>query len=350
MISTKVLFIAPMNAKGGIGAVLNLYAQQFDSFDVLYTYPESKTVSRLPFYLNSLYKLIYKLRSDQAIDIVHIHTASNGSFYRKSIVLLIAKLFAKKTVMHIHGGGFKEFYYNSRFKNILIKPILNTADQVICLSDIWLEFFSNQLQLKNAVVLPNPIALPSFDAKPIVSNRIELIYFGAVVATKGIFDLVNYLITNRHFKEGKILLHVCGEGELEKLRSIVELHHLEKQIFIHGWISGSKKLELFQKADVFILPSFAEGLPMSILEAMSFGKPIIATKVGGVPSLVHPQYNGWLYTPNKTQDLTRVFDDLFSNPGQLKVFGQNSRQMSLAYDIHTVSQKLQSIYTNVITK
>jgi hypothetical protein len=65
---------------------------------------------------------------------------------------------------------------------------------------------------------------------------------------------------------------------------------------------------------------------------------------------VHPLYNGWLYTPNKTQDLTRIFDDLFLNPGQLKVFGQNSRQMSLAYDIHTVSQKLQSIYTNVITK
>jgi glycosyltransferase involved in cell wall biosynthesis len=339
-----------MNAKGGIGAVLDLYAQQFNSFEVIYTYPENTTVSRFPFYLKALFKLIQKLRSDQSIEIVHIHTASKGSFYRKSIALLIAKLYAKKTVIHIHGGGFKEFYYKSLFKNILIKPILNSADQVICLSDNWLEFFSNQLQLKNTVVLPNPIALPSFDAKPIVSNRIELIYFGAVVATKGIFDLVNYLITNRHFKEGKILLHVCGEGELEKLRSIVELHHLEKQIFIHGWISGSMKLDLFQNADVFILPSFAEGLPMSILEAMSFGKPIIATNVGGIPSLVHSQFNGWLYAPNKIQELNQVFENLFLNLGQLSVFGQNSRQMSLAYDIHTVSKKLQSIYTHIITK
>ena len=103
-----------MNAKGGIGAVLDLYAQQFESFDVLYTYPESKSVSRIPFYLKALSKLIQKLRSGASIDIVHIHTASNGSFYRKSFVLLIAKLYGKKTVMHIHGGGFKEFYNNSR--------------------------------------------------------------------------------------------------------------------------------------------------------------------------------------------------------------------------------------------
>jgi glycosyltransferase involved in cell wall biosynthesis len=350
MISNRVLFVAPMNTKGGIGAVLDLYAQQFNSFEVLYTYPENKSVSRFPFYLKALYNLIQKLWSDPSIDIVHIHTASNGSFYRKSIALLIAKTHAKKTIMHIHGGGFKEFYNSSLLKNIFIKPILKSADQVICLSDVWYEYFSKQLQLKNAVVLPNPIAMPHNQVKEKITNRIELIYFGAVVSTKGIFDLVNYLTTNRYFIEGKILLHVCGEGDLEKLRSIVELHQIYEQVIIHGWISGSTKSKLFQQADVFILPSFAEGLPMSILEAMSFGKPIIATNVGGVPSLVHPQYNGWLYAPNKIQDLTQVFEELFSNLDLLKVYGQNSRKMSLPYDIQNVTQKLQHIYTNVLSK
>ena len=349
MISTKVLFIAPMNAKGGIGAVLDLYAQQFESFEVIYTYPENKTFLRLPFYLKALFRLVQKLTSESPIDIVHIHAASNGSFYRKSIVLLIAKLYGKKTVMHIHGGGFREFYNSSLLKSILIKPILNTADQVICLSDIWYDFFIHQVQLKNAVVLPNPISLPPIQVKNINSTRIELIYFGAVVETKGIFDLINYLSTNRHFVEEKILLHVCGEGELEKLRSIVKLHHLEKQVFVHGWTSGSTKSNLFQQADIFILPSYAEGLPMSILEAMSFGKPIIATKVGGVPSLVHPQYNGWLYNQSDIQELTLVFDDIFSNHKQLTAFGQHSRQLSLAYDIKTVSNKLQAIYTNILS-
>lgn len=350
MISAKVLFIAPMNARGGIGAVLDLYAQQFEYFDVLYTYPENKTVSRIPFYLKALSTLVQKLRSGTSIDIVHIHTASNGSFYRKSIVLLIAKLYGKKTVMHVHGGGFKEFYNNSLFRNILIKPILKTADQVICLSDVWHEFFAIHLQLKNAVVLPNPISLPQIRVKEFESSRIKLIFFGAVVASKGIFDLVNYLASNRHFIEGKIILHVCGDGELGQLRSIVSLHHLEKKIFIHGWTSGSIKVNLFHHADIFILPSYAEGLPMSILEAMSFGKPIIATKVGGVPSLVHPQYNGWLYDSNNIQELTQVFDDLFSYPEQLISFGEHSRKLSQAYDIHSVGNKLQDIYTTILSK
>ncbi len=339
-----------MNVKGGIGAVLDLYAQQFDSFQVLYTYPESKTVSRLPFYLKALFKLMHKLSTDKQIEIVHIHSASRGSFYRKSVALLIAKLYGKKTVMHIHGGGFKEFYYASFFKNTLIKPILNSADQVICLSDEWLEYFANQLKLKNIAMLPNPIALPTLQAKTIAADRIELIYFGAVVATKGIFDLVMFLTTNRHFNEGNIVLHICGDGELEKLRSIVNLHHLEKRILIHGWTNGSNKIDLFRKADIFILPSFAEGLPMSILEAMSYGKPIIATRVGGIPSLVQPNYNGWLYTPNNTQELTTIFDELFSNLRQLNQYGQHSREMSIAYDIKSVSKRLQTIYANILSK
>ena len=186
-----------MNAKGGIGAVLDLYEQHFDSFEVLYTYPENKAVARLPFYLKALLKLVQKLSSDPTIKIVHIHTASNGSFYRKSIVLLIAKLFGRKTVMHIHGGGFQIFYRDSFFKDIIIKPILNVADQVICLSESWLEYFSSQLNLKNITVLPNPIKLPIIETKTLSSKRIELIYFGAIVETKGIFELVNYLIGNK---------------------------------------------------------------------------------------------------------------------------------------------------------
>lgn len=350
MISTKVLFVAPMNAKGGIGAVLDLYAQHFTAFEVLYTYPENKNISRIQFYIKALFKLIYKLWTDQSIEIVHIHTASKGSFYRKSVVLLIAKIYSKKTVMHIHGGGFKEFYNSSPLKSILIKPILISADQLICLSDVWHSYFSNELKLRNTVVLANPIALPILQNKSIASNRVELIFFGAVVANKGIFDLVTYLISNQHFIEGKILLHICGDGELEKIKSIVNSHQLQKKILIHGWVSGLRKIDLFKQADIYILPSFAEGLPMSILEAMSFGKAIIATNVGGVPSLVQPSYNGWLYAPNNIQDLTQIFDDIFSNLGQLKVFGQHSRQMSLAYDIQTVSKKLQMIYAKLLSK
>jgi glycosyltransferase involved in cell wall biosynthesis len=294
--------------------------------------------------------LIQKLKSDPSVNIVHIHSASNGSFYRKSIVLLIAKSYGRKVVMHIHGGGFKKFYRDSFFKDIIIKPILNAADQVICLSDSWFEYFTSELNLKKVAVLPNPITLPPIQSKTVESNRIELIYFGAIVETKGIFDLVNYLTTNRYFNEGKIILHICGEGELEKLTRMVKSNRLESKIIIHGWVSGSTKMDLFQKADIFILPSFAEGLPMSILEAMSFGKPIIATDVGGIPSLVHPAQNGWLYDPKKIQELNQVFDGIISKPTELKAFGQNSRQQSLAYDIHSVSKQLQTIYTNVLSK
>jgi glycosyltransferase involved in cell wall biosynthesis len=100
--------------------------------------------------------------------------------------------------------------------------------------------------------------------------------------------------------------------------------------------------------DVFILPSHIEALPMSILEAMSYAKPIISTKVGGIPSLVKEAYNGWLYDPSQIHQLDQVFDEIFADKTKLQAYGNNSRAEALQYDIQTVAAKMNSIYTDVL--
>jgi glycosyltransferase involved in cell wall biosynthesis len=100
--------------------------------------------------------------------------------------------------------------------------------------------------------------------------------------------------------------------------------------------------------DVFILPSHIEALPMSILEAMSYGKPIVSTRVGGIPSLVKEDYNGWLYDPNDIKHLDKIIDEIFADKGRIKVYGHNSRTEALKYDIQTVAKKLNSIYDSAL--
>lgn len=348
MIKPSVLFVGPANNKGGIGAVLSVYSRHIKDFQLIKTYPVDNDANKIIYFLKSVFLLVRKLINDKTINIVHIHSASNGSFFRKSIVLLISKAFSRKTILHIHGGSFKAFFVSSGIRAKYILAILKMSDTVICLSDEWEGYFKNQLGLSNVKVLSNPIELPDLANSEKESDRLDLLFLGAVVPAKGIFDLLEYLSTNKYFKNGKILLHIGGEGDDSQLNMILQKHGIGDRVVHHGWVESEAKSRLMNLTDIFILPSHVEALPMSILEAMSYAKPIISTKVGGIPSLVKEAYNGWLYNPSQIHQLDQIFDEIFADKTKLHTFGHNSRSESLRYDIHSVSDKLNSIYTSVL--
>ena len=348
MPNPNVLFVGPDNSKGGIGAVLNVYSRNLPNFQLLTTFSSDPNQNRILYFLKSLSTLINKLLNDKCVNIVHIHSASNGSFLRKSIVLLIAKTFSRKAVLHIHGGSFKEYLASSPLRSKYIIAILKMADVVICLSEEWLMYFKTQVGLKNVVVLSNPIELPKLSNKQKEHERIELLFLGAIVPAKGIFDLLEYLSTNKYFISNRLRLHICGEGDKQQLDKLLQRHNIAEAVVKHGWVQNDLKSNLMNMMDVFILPSYVEALPMSILEAMSYGKPIISTRVGGIPSLVKEGYNGWLYNPKNIQVLDNIIEEIVTDKGKMKMYGQNSRTEALKYDIQTIAKKLNSIYEQVL--
>lgn len=348
MLQPKLLFVGPDNNKGGIGAVLNVYSRYIKGYQLITTYPGDASTNKIIYFLKSLLLLLELLIKDKSINIVHIHSASNGSFIRKSIVLLITKTLKRKVILHIHGGSFKEYVASSKIRSRYILAILNMSDLVICLSDEWESYFKNQLGLKSVKVLSNPIELPELANRQKESERLELLFLGAVVPAKGIFDLLEYLSRNKYFIAGRIRLHIGGEGDSHHLNTLLQKIGIIDGVVQYGWVENEEKLRLMNMADVFILPSHIEALPMSILEAMSYAKPIISTNVGGIPSLVRDGYNGWLYDPSKIHQLDQVFDEIFSNKNKLQAYGNNSRAEAIKYDIRTVAAKLNSIYSDVL--
>ena len=348
MPTPKVLFVGPDNSKGGIGAVLNVYSRNLPNFQLLTTFSSEPNKNRIIYFIISLFKLLKKLIKDNDINIVHIHTASNGSFLRKSIVLLIAKTLSRKVVLHIHGGSFKEYLSSSAIRARYIVAILKMTDVVVCLSDEWLAYFNSHIGLKNVVVLSNPIELPILGNRKNEQKKIELLFLGAVVPAKGIFDLLEYLSTNKYFISDRLRLHICGEGDKNQLDKLLQKHNIADKVIQHGWVQNDLKSNLMNMMDVFILPSYIEALPMSILEAMSYGKPIISTRVGGIPSLVKDDYNGWLYDPYDIKVLDKIIEEIFADKGKVKVYGHNSRTEALKYDIHTIAKKLNSIYDRAL--
>ena len=121
-------------------------------------------------------------------------------------------------------------------------------------------------------------------------------------------------------------------------------------IEFHGWADESTKKQLLDECDIFILPSRYEGLPVSILEAMAYRKPIIATDVGGISSIVKPGYNGWLFDSNDIGQLDLILDEIFTNRLLLRTYGMNSYQEASKYSSEEVVHTLSGIYESLIVE
>ena len=344
-----ILFIGPQNEKGGIGAVLETYRGEMNGFRMISTYPSDSTVNKHLFFLKQFVNIYRLLITDEDIKILHIHCASRGSFMRKSMVALLGKLLGKKTIMHVHGGLFHRFYQSSRFMTFLVRSILRSCDRVICLTDDWGRRFREDLHLSNLAVVMNPVKIYPFNFSQDASRSISLLFLGTITENKGIFELVDYLQNHPHYLAHKIKLIICGEGDSDKLLTFISRENKVANIHFAGWVNGSSKDELICNCDIFILPSYYEGLPMAILEAMSAGKPIISTSVGGIPSVVQPMHNGWLIEPGKISQLDPVFDQIFSQPAIVALYGQNAFVDAKQFHAHAIVDKLNSVYNELLS-
>jgi glycosyltransferase involved in cell wall biosynthesis len=345
IMNTEILFIGPENDKGGMGSVLNLYEKYLPGSKFISTYPANSESSKILYFLKSILKILKLFSSNSKIKIVHIHCASKGSFIRKSIICMIGKMFNKKTILHIHGGHFKE-YYKTGLNKYYIRFILNIADKTICLSEEWKYFFENIMRIEKIKVLGNPVEDYKYDHinSVTLSNKINMLFLGNISEEKGIFELINFLNQNEYFKDDLISLVVGGIGNDKKLG---ELINNNKNIQYAGWINATERIKYLKKCDLFILPSFTEGLPMSILEAMSAGKAIIGTNVGGIPSLVKENHNGWILEVHNLGKLNEIFKEILNNVDILKKYGDNSYEDSKKYHSKNIMKKLETIYSEI---
>ena len=347
-IFAKVLYFGPENELGGVGSVLEIYKRNICHYNFIPTYPSNHRKSKITFFIKSIFKNIRLLVFNRKIKILHLHSASKGSFIRKSIICIIGKLSGRKIIFHMHSGGFESYYNNSGLLKPYIKYILHASDGVICLSKQWFEFYSSGMHLTNVSIIGNPVEENYCEKNQQHTETLRLLFLGKICDDKGIFGLINYLKTNKYFLEDQIKLDIGGNGEDERLMKVLNDPILNKHIESHGWVNGEVKKKMICECDIFILPSYVEGLPVSILEAMAGGKPIIATNVGGIPSIVINDYNGWLIDPGAFHQLDIVFEQIFSNENICTKYGANSSVEAKKYTPEVVLAELSTLYKSLV--
>lgn len=344
--SQKILTVGPdcKDPKGGIGMVLKTYSTIYEDFRFICTHKERGPVSKTLIFLVALCRLI-PLLCDSRIRIVHVHGASKGSFVRKALIIILSRWSGKKIVYHIHGGGFKDFYHKHMKA---VGYILRQCDTIVALSDAWRKFFQDELGCPNVVVVPNVMEAPHEDHTIRRNDLCTLLFLGKVCDEKGIFDLLDVICHHPDTYSRKVRLLIGGNGDSERLKTYITDHHLESQVSYAGWVNGEEKIRLLNSSDIFVLPSYYEGVPISLLEAFSYHLPVITTPVGGIPDIVDDGVNGFLVPPGDQTRLHEAITRLMSDQTLRESFGQEAYQRCRTHLPEEVEKLLTNIYKQLL--
>lgn len=244
-------------------------------------------------FVNSL--LLYK------IQIVQTTTSfSRNSIQRDAIFILLAKLFKKKVIVFYRGWDAP--YAESVYRSVLFKKVFLKVDAAIVLSKYqrsklleWgfvKQIYTETTLIDNDLIKNiNPLVISNKFAKPGINPTTKLLFLARIERSKGLFELLEAVktISEKHLVE----LTIAGDGKSEdELKTMISDYKLTNVNFI-GFVEKKAKIKAYMDADVYILPSYSEGMPNSILEAMGFGLPILTTPVGGLVDFFEDGVNGF---------------------------------------------------------
>lgn len=337
------------NRPGGMSSVIKYYEHYFYKLNYVsttfYTKKFSLFVTFLVFIM-AIIRIIFVLLLDKNIKIVHIHTAANGSFIRASVVVRVSKFLKKKVILHCHASRFKEFYMQSEQKNKILDT-LNSVDKFVVLSESWSSWFKKIGVIgEKIVVLNNFTDYPKLEERK-VGEKLHLLYLGELGKRKGIFDILDAICNNQNEFRNLVEFRFGGNTHEEEVRLKITEYGIDDFVHFEGWISGQRKIDLFNWADVYILPSFNEGLPIGILEAMSYGCAIIATPVGGIPEVVKDGINGIIVEPGDNVGIAYAIKKLMSR--ELRVcMSKESKEIVKDYLPERVMNKLKTVYLDLL--
>jgi glycosyltransferase involved in cell wall biosynthesis len=302
---------------GGISAVINAYRESGfmhrNLVKYITTHRDGNKFTKLCIALTAYFSFVFLIMTFQ-YDIVHIHVSSRASFWRKSPFIIISKLFRRKIIFHLHGSEFKIFFDQelSGLKKSIALRIINLPDLIITLSESWKRWVEDIVSIPNVIFIHNSIC-PIKSDNTIVKKRHQLLFLGRIGERKGAFDLIEALAMD-NLKDCDFELLMGGDGDLVAAKNLVKTYNLEEKIKFIGWVKGEEKIRLLQESSIFLLPSYNEGMPMSLLEALATGLPIIASTVGGIPQQVTDGSEGFLVTAGNINLLNlRIYELINSN-------------------------------------
>jgi len=297
---------------------------------------------------------------EQDFDVVHTHL----SFHPHSfLAALICKL---KKIPHVHTTHCPWTEENRNFLGKIIKSIskftyvkwlYQMSDKIIAITPWEIQFIKEfGGDEKKIITLPNGMdnlffkkTERKFFKREFGIDKKVILFFARYNKTKSPQNFV--LMAKEILKKRKDIAFVMigpDEGEYKNTKNLVKG---EKDIYVLGPVRGKEKIaEMYQSSEIYVLPSFREGLPLTLFEAMASGLPIVATSVNGIPYEMENNVNGFLVEWNDIIGLAKSVIKILENRSLSQKFKKNNIQKAKKYSWDIITKKTLNLYASLLKK
>lgn len=341
------MIVPNASVKGGIASVVNGYRESTpkERYRITYieSYQDGSKWDKLRKALKGYWTFRKLLRNDRP-DLVHIHSSFGPSFYRKTPFILWSTSRGIPIVNHIHGAEFEAFYEKaSPAKRRLVRKIYGKCTRLVALSSEWEERLSRIVPRERIDILTNYCHIPPapYDTE---RNKRQILFLGELGERKGCFDMPAILErVSKNCPEVKLVM--AGDGEMERLKAAFLQKGLSEAVSFPGWVRGPEKERLLRESGIFLFPSYHEGMPMALLEAMAYGMGIVTTKAGGIPQLIRDGKDGILAAPGDVEAMAAALERFLTDEAYLTSCGRTVRERAVSeYSLERHLEKLGEIY------
>lgn len=296
-------------------------------------------------------KFVYLLVTNK-VELVIVFSSNGLSFLEKGMMILLAKFLKPriKTIFAPRSGRILN-EVNSGKKQKFAQRVFRKSDIVICQGQSWKEFFQmNVIDTSNKyLVIKNWINIDNYSFQVSKSLKVEMLFLAWLEKDKGLFDLIQAVFEVVKQGHQNFILRIAGKGKHEEqAKDLVDELGLSNYVNFEGWVIGEAKIQLLELSHIFILPSYFEGSPNALIEAMASGNACISTTVGAIPDIVENYKNGLLIDPGDISSLTSAIIKLLSSEEERLDYATAARKTVLKE--HSISNSISEFERIILAK
>jgi glycosyltransferase involved in cell wall biosynthesis len=298
-----------------------------------------------PFFLAVFLLRLVLMRFARRLDVVHINLASRASTYRKLMIAGLCRRLGTPYVLHLHGGDYETFWDSQpRWMARMIYKMFDRAARIVVLGRVWQAAIARRVPTAagRIVIVPNASARPALPHR-VGGGEVHVLFLGRLIAYKGLPQLLEALDRLRDLPGWRATL--AGDGDVEGTAAVLAEKGLADRVALPGWVDTDTVAELIASADILVLPSLIENLPLSVIEGMAAGLAVVASRVGAVEDIVSNGETGLLVEPGDADGLTAALARLIGDPGLRQRLGQAARRFHESHlDLETYAYTFRDVW------
>jgi glycosyltransferase involved in cell wall biosynthesis len=296
--------------------------------------------------------LVIRISSPRCI--AHINITGRGSTIRKSVFCGFARLIGLPYLLHLHDADYvSDYSRRGVLAKWVVRSVFRHARRVIVLGERDGKLIPEELQvpagqvtiLHNAVPDPNP-------KLPLALERIHaghILFLGHLSTRKGVPDLLQAL-AKPALKGQTWRATLAGGGPIEEYRDMATRLGIAERISFPGWLDEAQVKALFADAEILVLPSYAEGLAMAVLEGLSHGMVVVTTPVGAHAEVIETEVSGILVPPGNIDALAAVLQRVIADPPLQRRLGAGARTRFLEkFEVCGYAERLSRIHSSLLS-